>query len=508
MEELNVVPKKEVLKLKNICKSFSDVQVLKDVNLTLYDGRILAICGENGAGKSTLMNILGGIYIPDSGSMYINEKEYTPKMPQHAIKNGVAFIHQELSLFQNLSVLQNFMIDDLPVNRLGVINTRVIRNSISENLGRFIENIDINKRVEEFVMGQKQLIEIAKELSKKAKIIIFDEPTTSLSNKEKELLFKIIREIRESGVNIIYISHILTDVMDLCDDILVLRNGEMAGGGATRDMTIDDIVRMMVGRSLTNLYPYAEKEAPGRTLLEVKTLSSGKVLNRVSFTLKEGEIVGLYGLMGAGRSEMARAVFGLDPFESGEIFIDGKEMRRPTPVKMKEKGVAFITENRREEGLLMPKPIADNVVLAFLKELCHGKWIIDKKFTDTESDRIIDQLRIKTYDKTKQKAQQLSGGNQQKLVIAKWLLTNPFVFILDEPTKGVDVGSKFEIYSEINNLALNRSAVLFISSEMEELMGVCDRILVMRAGEISGELRRGEFSNETILKYAIGGISE
>ena len=501
--------KKEVLKLQDICKSFSDVQVLKDVSLTLYDGRILAICGENGAGKSTLMNILGGIYMPDGGVMYINGREYAPKVPQHAIKNGIAFIHQELSLFQNLSVLQNFMIDNLPVNRLGVIDSKVIKASISENLGRFVENIDINRRVGEFAMGQKQLIEIAKELSKKAKIIIFDEPTTSLSNKEKDLLFKIIREIRESGVNIIYISHILSDVIELCDDVLVLRNGEMAGGGTTAELTIDDIVRMMVGRSLTNLYPYAEKDAPGKTLLEVRALSSGKVLKGVSFDLKEGEIVGLYGLMGAGRSEMARAVFGLDPYDSGEILIDGKEIHKPSPVSMKERGVAFITENRREEGLLMPKPIADNVVLAYLKELCRkNKWIVDNKYMNAESDRIISQLRIKTYDKNRQKAQQLSGGNQQKVVIAKWLLTNPFVFILDEPTKGVDVGSKFEIYTEINNLAQNRSAVLFISSEMEELMGVCDRILVMRAGEISGDLKRDEFSNETILKYAIRGISE
>lgn len=498
---------KEVLRLQNICKSFSNVQVLKDVNLTLYDGRILAVCGENGAGKSTLMNILGGIYRPDSGTMLINGNEYSPRLPQHAIKNGIAFIHQELSLFQNLTVLQNFMIDDLPVNRLGVINLKMIRNSISDHLGRFVADIDVNKRIEEFVMGQKQLIEIAKELSKNAKIIIFDEPTTSLSNKEKELLFKIIREIRESGINVIYISHILSDVVELCDDVLVLRNGEEVGGGPTDELAIDEIVRLMVGRSLSNLYPYVEKKEPGKELLQVKSLNRGTVLKDVSFSLREGEVVGLFGLMGAGRSEMARAVFGLDPYDSGEILIEGEKIPKPSPVLMKEKGIAFITENRREEGLLMPKPIVDNVILAYLKEACHGKWLMDKKYADSQSEKVIDQLQIKTYNKNRQMAKQLSGGNQQKVVIAKWLLTNPFVFILDEPTKGVDVGSKFELYSEINNLALNDSAVLFISSEMEELMGVCDRILIMHSGEITGELQRADFSSETILKYAIGGMS-
>ena len=498
---------KEVLKLQNINKSFSDVPVLKDVNLTLYDGRILGLCGENGAGKSTLMNILGGIYHPDSGAMFINGKEYSPKVPQHAIKNGIAFIHQELSLFQNLTVLQNFMISDLPVNRLGIINTKIIKDSIGSHLRQFVSDIDVNKRVEEFPMGQKQLIEIAKELSKNAKIIIFDEPTTSLSNKEKELLFRIIREIRKSGINAIYISHILSDVMELCDDVLVLRNGEVAGGGKTDELTIDDIVRLMVGRSLTNLYPYVEKKGIGKELLYVDSLCEGNVLKGISFSLRQGEIVGMFGLMGAGRSETARAVFGLDPFESGEIRISGEKIAKPTPVMMQEKGIAFITENRREEGLLMTKPIIDNVVLAHLKELCHGKWLVDRKYADSKSAGVIDRLSIKTYDKNRQLAQQLSGGNQQKVVIAKWLLTNPFVFLLDEPTKGVDVGSKFEIYNKINDLALNNSAVLFISSEMEELMGVCDRILVMHAGRIAGELQRPDFSSETILKYAIGGMS-
>ena len=452
------------------------------------------------------MNILGGIHYPDSGHMYINGKEYSPKLPQHAIKNGIAFIHQELSLFQSLTVLQNFMIDDLPTNKMGIIDINIIRKSVTEHLYQFVSDIDMSKRVEEFVMGQKQLIEIAKELSKNAKIIIFDEPTTSLSNKEKEVLFKVIRDLRANGINIIYISHILGDIKDLCDDVLVLRNGEMVGGGTAEELTLNDIVSLMVGRSLTNLYPYVEKPEKGKKLFEVNALTSGIALKNVSFSLHEGEVVGMFGLMGAGRSEMARAVFGLDPYDSGDIIIDGKKILKPTPVGMKEKGVAFITENRREEGLLMSKPILDNVILANLKRMCRGKWLVDRKRTDSESDRVIDQLHIKTYNKKRQTAQQLSGGNQQKVVVAKWLMTNPFIFILDEPTKGVDVGSKFELYNEINELALSNSTVLFISSEMEELVGVCDRILVMCLGEITGELMREDFNNETIMKYAVGGV--
>jgi len=498
---------KEVLKLQNINKSFTGVKVLNDVSLTLYAGRILALCGENGAGKSTLMNVLGGIYIPESGKMFLDGREYSPKNPHDATRNGIAFIHQELSLFLNLTVLQNFMIDDLPVNKLGIVKQHVIKESIGKNLSRFVSDIDIHKRVEEYPMGKRQLIEIAKELSKNAKTVIFDEPTTSLSTTEKELLFKIIREIRDEGINIIYISHILGDVMELCDDIMILRNGETVGGGQTKDFSMEDIVKMMVGRNLTNLYPYVEKKGSSEVMLKVENLTSGKLFHDVSFEIRKGEVVGMFGLMGAGRSEVVRALFGIDSIDRGDVLIDGKKVENITSEKIKGMGVAFITENRREEGLLMPKSISENIEMAFYKELCHDKWLFDRKYSDECTEKMIEQVQIKTFNKHKQRAEQLSGGNQQKVVIAKWLLTNPHIFVLDEPTKGVDVGSKFEIYSEINRLALDNSAILFISSEMEELMGVCDRILIMSHGELVGELNRSEFSQEEILTLAIGGIT-
>ena len=498
-----------VLKLEGITKSFSDVTVLKGVDLELKKNRILALCGENGAGKSTLMNILGGVLLPDSGTMYIDGSLYAPQNPNDARERGIAFIHQELSLFSGMSVKQNFMIDDLPVNRIGVIDEKAIKQRINENLSGFIEGIDINMLIENLNVGVRQLIEIAKEVAKKAKIIIFDEPTTSLSTKEKEKLFKIIGDLSAGGTQIIYISHILDDVFRLCDDILVLRNGEAVGYKAKEDYSIEEVIGDMVGRSLNNLYPFVGKEPPGEEVLNVEGISN-KVLRGVSLSIRRNEIVGMFGLMGAGRSELARAIFGLDKVFSGTIVINGERVDDVTPQKAKNKGIAFITENRSEEGLLMPKPVTDNIVLASLKDLTNKKlkFFVDNRKTADACDSTIENLNIGLHDPYRQTASQLSGGNQQKVVIGKWLLTVPRLFILDEPTRGVDVGAKFEIYNHINRLVTeNRSGVLFISSEMEELMGVCDRILVMSGGRVTGELGRPDFNKEKMLMMAIKGLS-
>jgi len=345
-------------------------------------------------------------------------------------------------------------------------------------------------------------VEIAKALSQKARIVVFDEPTTSLSTKEKKDLFSIIRELSKTGISMIYISHTLDDVLALCDEVAVIRDGAIMGQSPISEMNKGKMISMMVGRKLDQLFPFAEKK-PAEIRLSVEDLCQGKTLRHISFSLRSGEIVGLFGLMGAGRSELARAIYGVDPVESGRILFKNKPVDHPAPSWWIENGMAYITENRREEGLLMPKSVKENLVLASLQRMRKSFGAVDTKAEEKYSDQAIERLDIKTYDKARQLARMLSGGNQQKVVIGKWLLTSPEVFIVDEPTRGVDVGAKFEIYTHLNTLAREGSAILFISSEMEELIGVCDRIMVMCSGEITGELQREEFSQEKLLTLAI-----
>ncbi len=494
-----------VLKLENIDKSFSSVKVLEGVNLSLERGSILGLVGENGAGKSTLMNILGGVVQKDSGEMYYDGRKYAPREPMDATRAGIAFIHQELNLFTNLSVMENIFIEDFPKRSfLRILDTAFMKKTAAQTLAELGQDISVTSTVGDLPMGCRQMVEIAKALHVNGRIIIFDEPTTSLSTKEKDKLFQVIRSLKERGVSVIYISHIIDDVLRLCDHIMVLRDGKVIGTGAVGSLTKDEIIRMMVGRELQKLFPYVEKKR-GEPILKVENLRRGAVLRDVSFTLSAGEIVGMFGLMGAGRSELARAVFGVDAFEGGTVSVAGQPVGRPDPASSIDRGVSFITENRREEGLIMSKTVKDNLVLVYLKRLGGRLLAVDRAAENAASERAIGDVRIKTYDKNTQAVQSLSGGNQQKVVIGKWLLMEPRVFILDEPTRGIDVGAKLELYNYINALAVRGSAVLFISSEMEELMGVCDRILVMSQGQITAEIPRAEFDQERMMRYAIGG---
>ena len=494
----------EFLHLKGIGKSFAAVKVLENVNFSMNRGEILAIVGENGAGKSTLMNILGGVIKRDGGEMYIDGKKYEPLSPFDAQKHGIAFIHQELSLFTNMTVAENIFIEDLPKNKiLKTVDYRLMRRVARESMKRLGEDINPDLPVGDLIMGKRQMVEIAKALAKDAKLIIFDEPTTSLSNKEKEKLFDIIRDLSAHNVSIIYISHILEDVFQLSNKIVVLRDGRVTGQDLTQNLTKEKVISLMVGREMTNLFPYVEKNT-GKTLLKVDKLSQGNIFKNVSLELKEGEVLGIFGLMGAGRSDFANAIFGVQKFDSGSISILDEEYHHTDPRLCIRKGISYITENRREEGLLMKKSVKDNLVLAYLKELSGTMDILNTKREDMVSDEAVNELRIKTHDKRTQNVINLSGGNQQKVVIGKWILMNPKIFILDEPTKGVDVGAKYEIYTIINKLAEEGSGIIMISSEMEELIGVCDRILIMSKGQITGELDRKEFGMEKMLKLAIG----
>ncbi len=496
-----------VLKLTDIDKSFSSVKVLEKVSMSLKRGSIHGLVGENGAGKSTLMNILCGVVTRDAGEMLFEGRRYEPKKPIDATNAGIAFIQQELNLFSNLKVMENIFIERLPQRGpLRVLDIQGMRSEAARILGELDEKISVTAQVGDLNMGCRQMVEIAKALHINGKVIIFDEPTTSLSTKEKEKLFEVIRKLKKQQVSIIYISHIIDDVLKLCDEVTVLRDGRVVGTAATSATSKEEIIRMMVGRDLQRLFPYLERKV-GAVSLDVQHLCRSGVLRDVSFTLRNGEIVGLFGLMGAGRWVLGRALLGVDPIDSGTVRIAGMQAQELSPAASIARGFAFITENRREEGLIMTKTVKENLVLVFLSKLRRRFFPVDRRREDRVSDRAIGDVRIKTFDKNAQTVGSLSGGNQQKVVFGKWMIMEPKIFILDEPTRGIDVGAKLEIYNYINQLAASGSTVLFISSEMEELMGICDRILVMSKGQLAAEIPRESFDQELIMKRAIEGAN-
>jgi len=494
-----------LLSFSNISKSFFGVPVLHDIDLTLEPGEVMGLIGENGSGKSTSMNILGGVHRPDAGEMLVDDLPFAPADPREALKRGIAFIHQELNLFSNLSIEENIFIGGFPHRHRFI--PLVNRKRIGQETRRLLKLVELDAPpgtpVASLSQGERQLVEIAKALSTDARIIIFDEPTTSLTRLEADRLFAIITRLKAQQIGIIYISHNLTDVLQLSDRIVVLRDGRLIGSGARREFTVERMISMMVGRSITQLFPL-RKATVGEPVLEVSELTQPGIIRGVSFSVRRGEVVGLAGLMGAGRSETARILFGLDPFRSGTIHVDGKPLLRPDPHKAMAAGLAFLTEDRRSEGLLMTAPIFDTEALPNLERHAGGpaSWI-DRPALLALAKEFSRRVQINTQAIDSVPARNLSGGNQQKVVLAKWLMRKPKVFILDEPTRGVDVGAKTEIYKIINDLVEGGCGVLIISSEMEELVGMCDRILVMSNGEISGTFERGDFNQEKILEAAM-----
>lgn len=491
-----------ILELKDIRKGFFGVEVLHGVNLQFKAGQVYGLVGENGAGKSTLMNIIGGVFPSDGGEMLLDGKKYQPLTPRDAKVARIAFIHQELNLFSNLSVAENLYLDDLPKTKLGAVDYKYMHREAGKRLQELGLEISPRAMVSDLPMGVRQTVEIAKALLMDAQIILFDEPTTSLSQKEKEYLFGVIRNLKQKNVAIIYISHILDDVFELCDEVAVLRDGAIIGKRVKEELQKDDIVSMMVGRKLENAYPVVEKEI-GEVFFTAKDVQAPPAVKGCSLELRHGEVLGIFGLMGAGRTEFVRAMYGLDPMLSGELFFDGKPIVKPTPKSCIEHGIAFITEDRRNEGLLMPKPVDENLILVKMDEITTKAKVVPNKVVDQLTDASIHDLQIKVSNKKLQLATNLSGGNQQKVVIGKWLMKNPRMLIMDEPTRGVDVGAKYEIYSLILDLAKRGSGVICISSEMEELIGICDRILVMSNGRFTGEVLKSAFNQKQIMDYAL-----
>jgi ribose transport system ATP-binding protein len=495
------------LQFEGIDKSFFGVRVLKGVSFAVPAGRTIGLVGENGAGKSTLMNILGGNHQPDGGRMRLLGKEYQPRNPREAAGHGIAFIHQELNLFGNLTIAENLFLTSFPTwagKLLPLIRGKGLREKTRELLEMVELRVSPETLVEQLSAGERQLVEIAKALSMEPGLVIFDEPTTSLTSRETERLFRLMERLRQRGISMIYISHILGDVFRVCDEIVVLRDGEKVGAGRKEEFTVDRLVSLMVGRSINQFYPPRTAAPRTEVILGVKGLSQSGMVEDIRFELHRGEVLGISGLMGSGRSELARILFGLDRCERGEIFLRGKRMPLSKPRWSIENGMAFLTENRREEGLCMEASIQENIALVSLRSFSKRLMGWLNWGALVEAVRSIRQaVGLTRTARDEQAVKTLSGGNQQKVVLAKWLLHGPEVLILDEPTRGIDVGAKSEIYNLINELAGKGAGILVISSEIEELTGICDRILVMSHGEITDHLDRAEFDPERILHAAL-----
>lgn len=496
------------LVIEGMAKSFFGVRVLHDVSFDSYPGEVLGIVGENGSGKSTTMNILAGILQRDHGRVLLDGAAYAPRSRRDADAAGVAFIQQELNVFPNLTVAENLFLNRFPrlLDQVPLLSSRKMHARARELLESVDLDVDSHAAAGSLSAGERQLLEIARGLSGDARIMIFDEPTTSLTQKECARLFDIIGRLRMRGVAVIYISHALQDVIRLSDRIVVMRDGRVTMRAATAGKTANDLVVAMVGRSIEALFPERAARPPGAArVLEVDQVGEPGMLDAITFNVHQGEIVGIAGLMGSGRTELARVLFGLDPHTVGNVRMAGANLVSGDIAARLAAGVAFLTEDRRHEALMMEASVADNMALAALPMFSKG---IDRRVQDeplkAAMQSLAQQLNLKSGNLRTAQVRTLSGGNQQKVVLARWLLRRPRLFILDEPTRGVDVGAKEEIYRVLDQLASNGMGILVISSELEELIGMCDRILVMRRGRLGAKFDRTEFDHERILQAAFG----
>ncbi|CUB16546.1 MULTISPECIES: sugar ABC transporter ATP-binding protein [Bacillus] len=490
------------IEMHNIHKAFGKNTVLSGVSFDLVTGEVHALMGENGAGKSTLMNLLTGLYSLDQGTIQIDGKETAFKNPKEAEQHGIAFIHQELNIWPDMTVLENLFIGKEIYTKLGLLDTKKMKVLAQTQLDRLSVNLSLDQEAGSCSVGQKQMIEIAKALMTDAKVIIMDEPTAALTEREIEKLFQVIESLKKEGVSIVYISHRMEEIFAICDRITIMRDGKTVDTKAIPETNFHEVVKKMVGRELTDRYP-ERTPSTGDIVLEVKQATKKGQFQDISFSVKAGEIVGVAGLMGAGRTEMMRSLFGLDPLDQGEIWVHGKKAVIKKPSDAVKLGIGFITEDRKDEGLMLDASIRENIGLPNLKSFS-PKGLIDKKNEQDFVDLLIKRLTIKTAS-SDISARSLSGGNQQKVVIAKWIGIQPKVLILDEPTRGVDVGAKREIYQLMNELTDRGVAILMVSSELPEILGMSDRVLVIHEGTISGELDKTEATQERIMTLATGG---
>lgn len=474
-----------LLEMRKITKTFPGVKALDEVDFSLERGTVHALMGENGAGKSTLMKCLFGIYTPDSGEIYIDGKKVSYKDPKDALDSGVAMVHQELNQVSMRSVAENIMLGRFP-NKYGIIDHKKMNQETQDLFDRLGLNFDPKKIIGKYSVAERQLIEIAKAVSYDAKILVLDEPTSSLTESEVDKLFEIINKLRKQGVGIIYISHKMEEILSISDFVTVMRDGKFIDCKPASELSKDEIIKLMVGRKIDATSLKTDEYIQDEIMLEVKNLS-GKykpTVTDISFTLQKGEILGVAGLVGSRRTELVETIFGLRQKESGQIFIHGKEVENKDPIEAIKNGFALVTEERRATGIFPYAAIRLNATIANIKKYSKHSIVSDKALKE-DTDKVIESMEVKTPSQST-KIMNLSGGNQQKVIIGRWLLTDPEVLLLDEPTRGIDVGAKYEIYKLIGDLAKEGKSVIFISSEMAELQMVCNRIMVMSNGRLAG----------------------
>ena len=489
-----------IFEFRNVTKEFPGVVALNSIHLEIERGEIHILVGENGAGKSTLIKLLCGIFKADGGSILYNGKPYAPQKPLDAINAGVSCVYQEFNLLEYMSVAENIFFQKLPQHR-GIVDYKALYADTKKLLAEVgLPDLSPKTNVEVLGIAQKQLVEIAKAVSRKCRVLILDEPTATLTPPEIEKLFAIIGKLKQQGVTIIYISHRLQEIKQIGDRLSVLRNGNYIGTWNVKDLSVDEIVSKMVGRDIDSNYPFLADSPVGNEMMRVRDLKNSTSPEGVSFSVRKGEILGVAGLIGSGRTEAMRGIFGADPIQSGSIVLEGKTLHIKSPEDAVKEGICLLTEDRKKQGLVLPLSCSNNIVLTDLKQVSKRGKLIKSKEKDV-SQGLVDDLAIK-ISSLAQAAGNLSGGNQQKVVIAKWLLRKPRVIILDEPTRGIDVNAKHEIYLLLWKMAKEGAAIIFVSSDIPELLGICHRIAVFSKGKITGIVSREDFSQEKILSLA------
>ncbi len=487
-----------ILEMKHVRKEFPGVVALDDVSFSVKRGVIHALIGENGAGKSTLMKVLNGVYPATSGEIFLNGQQLDISGVKQAQAAGISIIYQEFNLINTLSVAENIFLGRY--NGKQTVHWKALREKAKALIASLGFDFDVDKLVGRLSTAEKQLVEIAKALSFDAQIIVMDEPTSSLTEKEVDMFFPIIERLKAQGITVIYISHKLDEIYRLCDDVTIMRDGKVTGNSTVKDISRDEIIEKMVGRSLDMEYP-KRTVTPGDVILEVKDLGRRQQLKGISFQLHKGEILGFAGLVGAGRTELAEAIFGADPADRGQIILNGKPVSIRSALDGKKNSIGLVTEDRKETGLVLAMDVTENTTITDLKSVSSG-ILLNRKAEEKVAQKYVDQLNTKTPS-LHQKISNLSGGNQQKVALSKWLYSNSDILILDEPTRGIDVGAKYDIYCLMNELTEQGKSIIMISSELPEVLGMSDRVLVMHGGTIKGELAGRDMTAEKVMKLAI-----
>lgn len=508
MNEKREYAMNQILELQSISKTFPGVLALDDVSFSMQKGEVRGLVGENGAGKSTFLKILSGAYTPNSGTITINGANQVFKSTRFALDAGVAVIYQELNLVPEMTVAENMLLGHLPVKKTGLIDFSSLYETATKQLGYILESINPRKKIKDLPIAQRQMIEISKALLQNASIIAFDEPTSSLSDKEIKRLFSIIRNLKDQGKSIIYVSHRLEEIFKICDSVTVFRDGKHVQTFTDMEKIDQDaLVSCMVGRDIKDIYNYRSRMIEDSPLLEVHALQCHGLKTPVSFNLRKGEILGFFGLVGAGRTELMKGIYGASKKKEGKVLLCGKELHISSPKNSIENGIAFLPEDRKDEGIIPIRSVEENINISSRRNFLKMNFFLDKKWEEKNSENYIRQLSIKTPSRH-QLVRNLSGGNQQKTILARWLSENVSILIMDEPTRGIDVGTKNEIYNLMYDLTEKGISIICISSDLPEVMGISDRLIIMREGQIISSIDRMDMDKELILSMALPDIQK